>query len=40
MWPDFGPEDLAAAIREFRGRERRYGAVPEAEVRCSAGWLD
>jgi undecaprenyl diphosphate synthase len=40
MWPDFGPQDLAAAIREFRGRERRYGAVPHAETRCSAGWLD
>jgi undecaprenyl diphosphate synthase len=40
MWPDFGPQDLAAAIREFRGRERRYGAVPEAEMRCTAGWLD
>jgi undecaprenyl diphosphate synthase len=40
MWPDFGPEDLAAAIREFRGRERRYGAVPQSEMRCSTGWLD
>ena len=40
MWPDFDPQDLAAAVREFRGRERRYGAVPQAEMRCSAGWLD
>ena len=40
MWPDFGPEDLAAAIREFHGRERRYGAVPPAAMRSSAGWLD
>jgi undecaprenyl diphosphate synthase len=40
MWPDFGPQDLAAAVREFRGRERRYGTVPQAEMRCSAGWLD
>ena len=27
MWPDFGGEDLAAAVAEFRRRERRFGAV-------------
>ena len=27
-WPDFQPADLEAAIGEFRGRERRFGAVP------------
>jgi undecaprenyl diphosphate synthase len=26
-WPDYGPEHLRAAIAEFRGRERRYGAL-------------
>jgi len=30
MWPDFGPADLAAAVAEFRSRERRFGAVPAA----------
>ena len=30
MWPDFDAADLEAAIREFRGRERRFGRVPEA----------
>ncbi|MGY2051172.1 di-trans,poly-cis-decaprenylcistransferase [Methylobacterium sp. JK268] len=33
MWPDFGPEDLAAALGEFARRERRFGGlgpVPEA----------
>jgi undecaprenyl diphosphate synthase len=30
MWPEFQPEDLEAAIAEFRGRERRFGAVPAA----------
>jgi undecaprenyl diphosphate synthase len=30
LWPDFGPEDLAAAVKEFRRRERRFGALPEA----------
>jgi undecaprenyl diphosphate synthase len=26
-WPDFGCEDLAAAVKEFRGRERRFGRI-------------
>ena len=25
MWPDFRPEDLAAAVKEFAGRQRRFG---------------
>lgn len=29
MWPDFGAEDLKAAVRDFRGRQRRFGAVVE-----------
>jgi undecaprenyl diphosphate synthase len=28
MWPDFDESDLDAALAEFRGRERRFGAVP------------
>jgi undecaprenyl diphosphate synthase len=28
LWPDFRREDLFEAVREFQGRERRYGAVP------------
>ncbi|MEO8592411.1 MAG: di-trans,poly-cis-decaprenylcistransferase [Candidatus Solibacter sp.] len=39
MWPDFGAADLAAAIRDFRHRERRFGAVPQAPVYREA-WLD
>jgi undecaprenyl diphosphate synthase len=27
LWPDFSSSDLEHAIREFRRRERRYGAV-------------
>ncbi|HTJ62797.1 MAG TPA: isoprenyl transferase [Alphaproteobacteria bacterium] len=27
LWPDFSKADLEQAIREFRRRERRYGAV-------------
>jgi len=30
LWPDFGPEDLASAVKEFHRRERRFGALPEA----------
>jgi undecaprenyl diphosphate synthase len=27
-WPDFTANDLATAVREFRGRERRFGGLP------------
>jgi undecaprenyl diphosphate synthase len=30
LWPDFGAADLAAAIREFHSRQRRFGGLPEA----------
>ena len=30
MWPDFHGDDLAAAVAEFRGRDRRFGALSEA----------
>ncbi len=30
LWPDFGKEDLANAIREFQHRDRRYGAAVES----------
>ena len=29
-WPDFSPVDLAAAVKEFHSRERRFGSVPAA----------
>lgn len=33
LWPDYGPEHLAAAVAEFRGRERRFGGtVPDDAV--------
>lgn len=34
MWPDFTGEDLAAALREFTRRERRFGALPCDSVRA------
>jgi len=35
MWPDFGAEDLAAAVREFETRERRYGGVQQVAADAS-----
>ena len=32
MWPDFAEPDLAAAVADFRTRERRFGAVPQAAL--------
>src|ERR1700726_1598170 len=33
LWPDFGAEDLRAAMAEFHGRERRFGGL------CGLGQL-
>jgi undecaprenyl diphosphate synthase len=30
MWPEFEAADLASAVEDFRGRERRFGRLPEA----------
>ncbi len=30
MWPEFGPEALQEAVREFATRERRFGGLPAA----------
>ena len=30
MWPEFGADDLAAAVDEFHQRERRFGAIAPA----------
>ena len=27
LWPDFGPEDLVDAVREYTQRDRRFGAL-------------
>jgi undecaprenyl diphosphate synthase len=32
MWPDFGAEDLRAAVRDFASRERRFGGLPDQAV--------
>jgi undecaprenyl diphosphate synthase len=36
MWPDFGPTDLAAALRDFHARDRRFGSLPLAASSPSA----
>ena len=28
MWPEFGADELRAAVEEFHRRERRFGAIP------------
>jgi undecaprenyl diphosphate synthase len=40
MWPDFDEADLAGALREYRGRERRFGATPSVSLRPREAWLD
>ena len=40
MWPDFADTDLAAAVREFRGRDRRFGAIPPPTAHRQEAWLD
>ncbi len=30
LWPEFSANDLASALAEFSGRERRFGALPSA----------
>jgi undecaprenyl diphosphate synthase len=32
LWPDFAEADLHAAIREFAGRQRRFGRLPDGRA--------
>ncbi|MYA21191.1 MAG: di-trans,poly-cis-decaprenylcistransferase [Chloroflexi bacterium] len=32
LWPDFGPEDVDQALREYRRRRRRFGLVPDRQA--------
>ena len=32
LWPDFGPDDLGAAVADYARRDRRFGRVPEAHA--------
>jgi len=31
LWPDFQERDLLLAIRDFQGRERRFGSLPQGD---------
>lgn len=33
MWPEFRGDDLAAAVADFRGRDRRFGGLPQTAGR-------
>ncbi len=32
LWPDFGHDDLAAAVADYRRRDRRFGRVPARQA--------
>jgi undecaprenyl diphosphate synthase len=32
LWPDFGQQDLLAAVQEFHARERRFGSIQAADA--------
>jgi undecaprenyl diphosphate synthase len=36
MWPDFGPDDLRAAMADFRRRERRFGGLRATDAPAPA----
>lgn len=36
LWPDFGAEQLDAALTDFAGRERRFGQTSEQIIQSSA----
>jgi len=40
MWPEYGADDLAWAVREYRGRQRRFGAVQQATAKSREAWLE
>ncbi len=35
MWPDFDGDDLAAALQDFRSRERRFGGLGSARTHAA-----
>jgi undecaprenyl diphosphate synthase len=37
LWPDFGPDDLREAVRDFGRRERRFGGVPNEAAAAPLG---
>ena len=37
MWPDFAADDLKLALRDFHGRQRRFGGVPDSSGFARSG---
>ncbi len=37
LWPEFGPQELDAALAQYAGRERRFGAVSSRATLAAAG---
>jgi undecaprenyl diphosphate synthase len=35
LWPEFGPDDLAAAVQDFSRRERRFGNISAEAARMT-----
>ena len=35
LWPDFGEKELAAALKDFHGRDRAAGSLPKAATRAA-----
>jgi len=40
MWPDFDGDSLSCAVREFRGRDRRFGGLTLPPPQHQEAWLD
>jgi undecaprenyl diphosphate synthase len=36
LWPDFGPDDLRAAVADYASRERRFGRAPASSAPTGA----
>ena len=37
LWPDFGPDDLRAAVTDYARRERRFGHISAAHAASATG---
>ena len=35
MWPEFGADELGAAVEEFHRRERRFGALTISKLNAA-----
>jgi undecaprenyl diphosphate synthase len=40
LWPDFGPDDLHEAVREYGRRERRFGGVSQDQPQTASSLVN